>query len=114
MTAFTRPHTTGFAFTASKAAFGRLFRAMVNAVIRHLRNRSDVRRLMALDEHMLSDIGLTRGDLRAAIRTSGRIPPLTRLTLLAVERRATARALAAERLGRNRRKPDHSKAPVDA
>jgi uncharacterized protein YjiS (DUF1127 family) len=32
-----------------------------------LRIRRDMRQLMAMDDHMLKDIGLTRADIRAAV-----------------------------------------------
>ena len=41
-------------------------------IVRRLRSRGVARRLSALDDHMLKDIGLTRGDI-AELLTEGRI-----------------------------------------
>jgi uncharacterized protein YjiS (DUF1127 family) len=38
------------------------------AIISELRIRRDMRQLMAMDEHMLSDIGLTRADIGGCVR----------------------------------------------
>jgi uncharacterized protein YjiS (DUF1127 family) len=38
------------------------------AIANELRIRRDMRQLMAMDDHMLKDIGLTRADIGAAVR----------------------------------------------
>ncbi len=57
-----------------------------------LRHRREVHGLLTFDDHMLRDIGITRGDVVAALVTSGTRDPSTRLRVLAVERRAGWRA----------------------
>lgn len=56
------------------------------------RHRRAVRELWRLDDHMLRDIGLTRGDVAAALALPLDKDPSTRLRILAVERRAAHRA----------------------
>jgi uncharacterized protein YjiS (DUF1127 family) len=56
------------------------------------RHRRAVRDLWRLDDHMLRDIGLTRGDVASALASPMGTDPTTRLRILAVERRAAHRA----------------------
>ena len=56
------------------------------------RHRRAVRELWRVDDHMLRDIGLTRGDVAAALSLPLDKDPSTRLRVLAVERRAAHRA----------------------
>ncbi|MEM1048844.1 MAG: DUF1127 domain-containing protein [Pseudomonadota bacterium] len=105
MATLTRFVPTGPASASAFRVLGNAIVTLVKAVARWYTNRRQTRLLLEMDDRMLSDIGLTRGDVRAALRTAGTIPPLERLRLIAVEKRATARALAADRLNRSRRKP---------
>lgn len=57
-------HSSGSAFLGRVAAFTV---APVIRFARALRNRSEVRKLADFDDHMLRDIGLTRGDLDGAL-----------------------------------------------
>ncbi|MFG1428407.1 DUF1127 domain-containing protein [Roseixanthobacter glucoisosaccharinicivorans] len=59
-------------------------------VIRAMEHRRAVRALGALDEHMLRDIGLTRGDVRDAAAEPLWTDPSVLLVRRAVERRAAA------------------------
>lgn len=118
MTHFTRPLPTGPAKFDTCKSFGTAIVTLVKRIWRvtgqRVANHRQAHNLLVLDDHMLSDLGLTRGDIYAALATAGRIPPMVRLKLMAVERRATARALASERLGRNRRKPGRATQYEDA
>lgn len=78
--------------SARLAALAKAVVATVTAAWRARRNRRVVRDLLAFDDHLLGDIGLTRGDVAAALSTGGLADPSTRLRILAVERRAGARA----------------------
>lgn len=62
------------------------------------RHRRVVRDLLAYDAHMLRDIGLTPGDVTAALAMPLLDDPSTRLRILAVERRAGFRAQRRETL----------------
>lgn len=66
------------------AVFGRLWTAR--------RHRRVVSTLLAFDDHMLRDIGVTRGDVAACLALPPLRDPSTRLRILAVERRAAGRA----------------------
>jgi hypothetical protein len=61
-------------------------------------NRRQVGGLMDLDERMLADLGLTRGDIAASLATPFLDDPSRHLTNLAHERRNARRAQARERL----------------
>lgn len=61
-------------------------------------NRRRVGSMLDFDDHMLRDIGLTRGDVVASLSGPTFDDPSTRLRVLAVERRAGARAQARERM----------------
>ncbi|MFK8032884.1 MAG: DUF1127 domain-containing protein [Hyphomicrobiales bacterium] len=60
------------------------------------KNRRMMTKLVTLDDHMLKDIGLTRGDLRMVSALPYSDDPTSRLRVLAVERRASERAWARE------------------
>ena len=64
---------------------------------RSIRNRRTVAQLLHWDERMLRDIGLTSGDVRAALALPGGEDPSRRLGMLSTERRAAIRAEARER-----------------
>lgn len=118
MTHFTSLLSTGPAKFDTTKSFGTAIVTLVkrfwHVTGQRMISYRQARNLLALDEHMLCDLGLTRGDIYAALATAGRIPPMVRLKLMAVERRATARALASERLGRNRRNPGRAEHFEDA
>ncbi|MEP0519313.1 MAG: DUF1127 domain-containing protein [Hyphomicrobiales bacterium] len=60
------------------------------------KNHRMMTKLATLDDHMLKDIGLTRGDVRLASALPYSDDPTARLRVLAVERRASERAWARE------------------
>ncbi len=64
---------------------------------RAYRNRIEVARLASLDNRMLSDIGVTRGDVEAAMSLRVSDDPSSHLAALAYERRAAQRAQYEER-----------------
>ena len=73
------------------------------AVVRTLRavkNRRSVGTLLAWDDRMLKDIGLTPSDVRAVMALPLSEDPSRRLGVLSVERRAAQRAMARESLKR--------------
>ena len=76
--------------------------ASVAAVWRAARNRRSVGRLLEWDDRMLRDIGLTQGDVRAALAARGAEDPSRRLGLLSGERHAAIRANAREEAARRR------------
>lgn len=61
-----------------------------------VRNRRQVAKLLTWDAHMLRDIGLTQGDVHAAMATPLREDPSYRLDTIAQERRLAAHATARE------------------
>ncbi len=61
------------------------------AMMRYLETRQAIRKLSQLDDHLLSDIGLSRGDVRSAVAYGAGADATTRLRILAVERRAKER-----------------------
>ena len=66
--------------------------ALWNAV----KNRRQVARLLEWDDRMLSDIGLTQGDVRAALSGNLNEDPTDQLGALYGERRYATRATARE------------------
>lgn len=60
------------------------------------KNHRMMTKLVTLDDHMLKDIGLTRGDVRLASALPYSNDPTSRLRVLALERRASERAWARE------------------
>ncbi|MCB1498456.1 MAG: DUF1127 domain-containing protein [Bauldia sp.] len=73
------------------------------AVVEAIRHRRQVAKLLSWDAHMLRDIGLTEGDVRAAMAGPMRDDPSYRLDALVHERRRAGQALARERLLREGR-----------
>ena len=61
-----------------------------------VRNRRQVAKLLSWDAHMLRDIGLTQGDVHAAMASPLRQDPSYRLDMMAQERRRAAVATARE------------------
>ena len=88
---------TGAAIMTAKAL------AQVPSVIRAYFNRGPVMRMLEMDDRMLRDIGLMRGDITASLAGPLSSDPSTRLRILAVERRAGLRAQARERLTETQR-----------
>lgn len=86
--------------TAANAAV-----AFVRAAWKARRHRRVVGELLAFDDHALRDIGLTRGDVAAALADAPFRDPSVRLRIFAVERRASRRGLARERLLAEREPP---------
>ena len=76
-----------------EAGFARLV-----ALWQAARNRRSVVRLLEWDAHMLRDIGLTPGDVRAALSSPVTDDPSYRLGAMSHERRKAAQAAAQERL----------------
>lgn len=68
----------------------------VNARWRAFYGRRTARQLLELDDYMLRDIGITRGDVHAALSSPTPTDPTVRLRILAVERRAGRRAAQRE------------------
>lgn len=64
------------------------------ALVRAWKNRSAFNRLSEMSEAELADIGLTRGDLHAAIDKAFASDPTAKLRSLANQRAATAAQLA--------------------
>jgi uncharacterized protein YjiS (DUF1127 family) len=80
--------------TVAAARFGRALAVAGQQLTRHvrqaadfLRNRRDASQLAALDDRMLADIGLTRGDLRDAFAEPVWRDPTKVLARRAAERR---------------------------
>ena len=65
----------------------------VRAVLQMLKNRRDATVLAGMDEHMLADIGLTRGDVRDAFSEPVWRDPTAILVSRAYERRINRRRL---------------------
>ncbi|WP_165498223.1 DUF1127 domain-containing protein [Siculibacillus lacustris] len=68
------------------------------AMWRIRRHRREVHELLNYDARALADIGLTQGDLMAALSLPALSDPSRRLVVLAVERRAGRRAQIREQL----------------
>ena len=64
------------------------------------KNRRSVARLLEWNDHMLRDIGLTRGDVGSALASRLTDDPSNRLSAFSRERRFAARASAVERRNR--------------
>ena len=91
--------------SAAPATPGERLQLMVEAAfvrvagfVRAARNRRSVAKLLEWDERMLRDIGLTTGDVHAAMALRVSEDPSQRLEALSAERRAAIRAEARERL----------------
>jgi uncharacterized protein YjiS (DUF1127 family) len=98
-------------FTTPAVAGGTFLRLVGTAASRVVvvwkawRNRHQVARLLSLDSRMLSDIGITEGDVRSAMAMPISSDPSNHLAALALERRAAQCAYVeqlrrAERLAR--------------
>ncbi|WP_334175930.1 DUF1127 domain-containing protein [Pseudoxanthobacter sp.] len=90
-----------FALSRSAALAVRGFKAAASAVAAFwvaMRNRRQAHALLSMDDQMLRDIGITRGDVHSVLSGPVHRDPTRRLTVLAVERRAAARATARQRL----------------
>ena len=66
------------------------------------KNRRSVARLLEWDDRMLSDIGLTQGDVRSALAARFSEDPSQHLGLFSGERRFAVRANARERIAQRR------------
>ena len=74
--------------------------ARLIALWRAARNRRAVARLLEWDDHMLRDVGLTAGDVHAALASPMGDDPSYRLGAMSRERRRAFQATAQERLER--------------
>ena len=54
-------------------------------------NRQEVRKMLELDEAILGDMSLTKGDLIYVLKSRSQLLPTTRLKLISVQRRAVNR-----------------------
>lgn len=72
--------------------------ARLVALWRARQNRRSVARLLEWDAHMLRDVGLTPGDVRAALASPFPEDPSYRLGTMSLERRRAVHAGAKERL----------------
>ena len=79
------------------AIFGVIAAAAANR-IRAWKNRRDVARLLHWDQHMLSDIGLTQGDVYCAMAARVDEDPSVQLSMFALERRFAHEAQMRDRL----------------
>jgi len=97
--------------TTPAGAGGEFLRLVTTALSRAValwqayRSRRAIAQLLAFDEHMLRDIGLTSGDVRAAMGTPISDDPSRYLAGFAHERRAAFRANAREERARSRIRP---------
>ena len=80
------PAITAFAITAAVRA-----RRSLKRFLERVKNRRDTMRLATLDDRMLADIGLDRGDLRDAFAELPWRDPSDVLVRRAAERRASRR-----------------------
>ncbi|MCX5495495.1 DUF1127 domain-containing protein [Kaistia dalseonensis] len=74
--------------------------APVTARVRAWKNRRSVARLLEWDDRMLSDIGLTQGDVYCAMSARADEDPSVQLSMLALERRFAHQAQMRDRLNR--------------
>ncbi|SHE78555.1 protein of unknown function [Kaistia soli DSM 19436] len=86
--------------TARQGFAGLLANAYAAATlrIRVWKNRRQVARLLSWDDHMLSDIGLTQGDVYCAMATRVDEDASVQLSMLSLERRFARNAQMRERL----------------
>ena len=80
------PAITAFAITAAVRG-----RRGLKRLVERMKNRRDTMRLASLDDRMLADIGLDRGDLRDAFAELPWRDPSDVLVRRAAERRASRR-----------------------
>ena len=98
-------------FTPPAGAGGTFLRLLVTGLSRGFtlwqayRNRRAVAHLLAFDDHMLRDIGVTRGDVHAAMAAPISDDPSHYLAGFAHERRAAFRGHAREERARSRIRP---------
>jgi uncharacterized protein YjiS (DUF1127 family) len=78
---------SGFVAVLRAASFG-LVEKIYALVVAWVNRRAAGQYLLSMDERMLADIGLTRGDLRSAWSEPVWCDPTTRLQRIAAERRA--------------------------
>ena len=71
--------------------------ARVAAAWRSAKNRRSVNQLLGWDDRMLSDIGLTQGDVRSALASRFAEDPSYRLRSFCGERKAAERAQRSQR-----------------
>ena len=93
---YTRP-------TADSGVFFPLLSAVLQHVValaQTVQNRRQVAKLLEWDPRMLSDIGVTEGDVRSAMASPLGDDPSFRLGAMARERRYAFQAAARERLER--------------
>ena len=64
----TRPFGAWVARKGPASVVSRIVARITVAIAEELRIRRDMRQLMAMDDHMLRDIGLTRADISSAVR----------------------------------------------
>jgi len=57
----------------------------------HRKSAQEVRNMLELDEAILDDMSLTRGDLHYVLKSRSQLLPTTRLKLISVQRRAVNR-----------------------
>ena len=57
----------------------------------HRKDRQEVRNMLELDDAILEDMSLTRGDLHYVLKSRSQLLPTTRLKLISVQRRAVNR-----------------------
>ena len=95
-TEFSHSAPAGAGTKLRRLAEAGLFRLV--ALWRAVKNRRAVVRLLEWDDHMLRDIGLTQGDVRAALAWPVTDDPSYRLGATSLERRTAFRAASRERL----------------
>ena len=81
-------------FTAAAQNGSNVLSAVRDLMLRSFHNLNDrraVRALRGLDDHLLADIGLTRGDIDWALQHSPTSPPSQALNRLAQQRRRRIR-----------------------
>jgi uncharacterized protein YjiS (DUF1127 family) len=66
--AATRPFGASVTRKGSASVVSRIVARIAVAIAEELRIRRDMRQLMAMDDEMLRDIGLTRADISSAVR----------------------------------------------
>lgn len=70
--------------------------AFAAAITAYVHRRQSARVLARLDDRMLADIGVTRGDVESALLEPVWRDPTKRLAVMAIERRAATRAVRSE------------------
>ena len=67
-------------------ALGTAFRAIIEPLRKYLERANLYEQLMAMDDHQLADIGITRGDIPSIVAGTGRRPSL-RINFVAIHDR---------------------------